>query len=48
MAAPSGRTVSVQALDSWFGLEEMGPDPAMWVNHCAADYYGLQGIQANE
>jgi len=41
-------TITIPALDSWYGLEEMGPDPQGWVNRCAAQFYGLTGIIAVE
>lgn len=37
---------SVPALNSQAGLMELGDDPNLWVNRCAADYYHLDSITA--
>ncbi|MEL7644878.1 MAG: DUF6056 family protein [Anaerolineaceae bacterium] len=42
------RTVIVPGLDSMAGLEEISPDPASWVNGCAASYYQLDSIRSTE
>jgi hypothetical protein len=38
--------ITVTAYDSIAGLMELGPDPSMWVNGCAALYYGVRSITA--
>ena len=38
--------VKVTALDSFGGLMEFGPDPNLWVNRCAAAFYGVKSITA--
>jgi hypothetical protein len=40
--------ISVAALDSQSGVMELGADPQLWVNRCAADYYGLKSIAATD
>jgi hypothetical protein len=48
-AARSGAgDVTVTALDSLAGLQEMNADPNQWVNRCAATYYGVNNIVAGE
>ncbi len=41
------RAVQVQETDVVQGLEDLGPDPAGWVNGCAARYYQVDSITAN-
>jgi len=38
--------ISVTAFDSIASLMELGPESTMWVNSCAAYYYGVQSISA--
>ena len=38
--------IEVKALDSFGGLMELGPDPNLWVNRCAAAFYGVNSITA--
>jgi len=38
--------VVVQAVDSTHLLMELGPNVDLWVNRCAANYYGANSIQA--
>jgi len=38
--------VVVQAVDSAHLLMELGPNVDLWVNRCAANYYGAESIQA--
>lgn len=38
--------VEVKALDSFGGLMELGSDPKLWVNRCAAVFYGINSITA--
>jgi hypothetical protein len=46
-AAARGETsVRVVALDSWETVYELGEDPKLWVNACAAQFYGLKSIIA--
>ena len=46
-AAAHGETrVQVVALDSWETIYELGADPKLWVNVCAAQFYGLKSITA--
>jgi hypothetical protein len=42
------RDITVQALDSWAAITELQANPDHWVNHCAADYYGVDRITAVE
>lgn len=37
----------VTALDSLAGLQELAGDPDIWVNQCAAGYYGVESITAD-
>ena len=39
--------VVVQAIDSTHLLMELGPNVDLWVNRCAARYYGAKSIQAS-
>jgi hypothetical protein len=39
--------VVVQAIDSAHLLMELGPNVDLWVNRCAANYYGAKTIQAS-
>ena len=39
--------VVVQAIDSTHLLMELGPNVDLWVNRCAASYYGAKSIQAS-
>ena len=46
-AAARGETrVQVVALDSWETVYELGEDPKLLVNVCAAQFYGLKSIIA--
>lgn len=47
-AASGVSQVSVPALDSLAGIAELQSNPGYWVNHCAAEYYGVASIQAVE
>ena len=38
----------MQALDFWAAITELQANPDHWVNHCAADYYGVDRITAVE
>jgi hypothetical protein len=38
--------VDVTAHDSIHLILELGPDPDLWVNKCAARYYGIDSITA--
>ena len=38
--------IEVKALDSFGGLMELGPDSNLWVNRCAAAFYGVNSITA--
>ncbi len=38
--------VEVQALDSYGRIRELSDNPKLWVNRCAAVYYGVQKITA--
>jgi hypothetical protein len=38
--------IEVKALDSFGGLMELGSDPKLWVNRCAAVFYGVNSITA--
>ncbi len=40
--------VIVSGIDSIAGIFELQPDEGHWVNRCAAEYYGLDGIQTTE
>jgi len=42
------RDLRVPALDSTAGLMELTPDPHLWVNYCAAQYYQVDSIRAGE
>jgi len=42
------RTALVPGVDSLAGLMEISPDPAQWVNGCAASYYQLDSIRSTE
>jgi hypothetical protein len=39
--------IVVQAIDSTHLLMELGPNVDLWVNRCAASYYGAKSIQAS-
>jgi hypothetical protein len=45
-ASQGQRDVTVTAYTSVAGLLEMGPESSMWVNGCAAHYYGVRSITA--
>jgi len=40
------KVLSVQEVDVVTSLEDIGPDPDHWVNHCVAQYYRLDSITA--
>ena len=40
--------LTVPAFDSIFGVTELGSDPGNWVNRCAAWYYGVDSITAED
>lgn len=40
--------IEVVALDSWPGVKEVDSNPKHWVNRCAAIYYGVNTIRANQ
>ncbi|MEA4907828.1 MAG: DUF6056 family protein [Anaerolineaceae bacterium] len=46
--AAGDQRLHVAGMDSVAGLMELGPDPDMWVNHCAAGFYGIESIQTDE
>lgn len=46
-AAQGASEIVVPALDSRSGVMELG-DANLWVNRCAASYYGMRSIQAEE
>jgi hypothetical protein len=46
-AAGSGRGAQVRQIDVVQGLEDIGPDPAFWINRCAAVYFDVATITAN-
>ena len=48
LKAQGQRDITVQALNSWAVITELQANPDHWVNHCAADYYGVDQITAVE
>jgi len=40
--------ITVRAFDSFVGLTELSDNPGVWVNRCAALYYGVNSIRAVE
>jgi hypothetical protein len=48
-AKADGQTnITVPQFDSIYGITEIKPDPINWVNFCAARYYGVDSITAEE
>lgn len=45
-AADGQQDIQVRQIDVVQGLEDIGPDPAYWVNRCTAMYYGVRSITA--
>jgi hypothetical protein len=39
-------SIDLIPINSVNGIFEITPDPAFWVNKCAADFYGLKSIRA--
>jgi len=40
--------IIIPAFDSIFGITELGSNPDNWVNRCAAWYYGVESITAED
>ena len=45
--AAGNRDLKVQELDSFGRIRELSDNPELWVNKCAAIYYGVQSITAD-
>ncbi len=46
LAEQGQQEITITAVDSIASLMELGPESSMWVNTCAAYYYGVQSITA--
>jgi hypothetical protein len=44
--AAGKQELEVQALDSYGRIRELSDNPKLWVNKCAAVYYGVQSLTA--
>ncbi len=40
-------SISVNAIDSQYGIQEISQDPSNWVNTCVSRYFGLESITAH-
>ncbi len=46
LAGQGQQEITINSFDSISSLMELGPESSMWVNQCAAYYYGVQSITA--
>jgi hypothetical protein len=46
LAEKGQQEITITSFDSIVSLMELGPESSMWVNRCAAYYYGVQSITA--